>query len=124
MERLETFFIHTVAQAQQQAMPTSGAVSTTQIGDFLAGKGPGQNVLDKLVASPRPQEAPAPPVKTEKVPETLAPQREAGKDLLRELTKPGRPPPSLWPQRRPGRGPSRRRVAPMPSGPGRSCSTS
>ena len=38
MERLETFFINTVVEAQQQARPTSGAVSTTDIGDAIAAR--------------------------------------------------------------------------------------
>ncbi len=53
MEKLETFFIRTVAEAREQAQPTSGAVSTTQIGDFLAAKPSEQeNILDKLVSTP------------------------------------------------------------------------
>ena len=52
MDRLETFFIRTVVSAQQQAQPTSGAVSTTKIGNFLT-QGPSvENILDKLVAAP------------------------------------------------------------------------
>lgn len=52
MDRLETFFIRTVTAAQQQAQPTSGAVSTTKIGNFLT-QGPSvENILDKLVAAP------------------------------------------------------------------------
>jgi len=61
MEKLEGFFIRTVAEAQQQAKPTSGAVSTTEIGDFLRGHEPKESVLDKLVASPAAEEtAPSP----------------------------------------------------------------
>ena len=30
MEKLETFFIRTVAEAREQAQPTSGAISTTR----------------------------------------------------------------------------------------------
>jgi len=67
LERLETFFIHTVAEAQEQARPTSGAVSTTRIGDFLTGTESRESLLDKLVAAPQQQEtAPAAP-RTEKV---------------------------------------------------------
>ncbi len=64
MERLETFFINTVVQAQQQATPTSGAVSTTQIGDFLAARSVKETVLDKLVGAPvaeKPDSGPARP---------------------------------------------------------------
>jgi ABC-2 type transport system ATP-binding protein len=90
MERLETFFINTVTEAQRQAMPTSGAVSTTQIGAFLTAGSGGENVLDKLVSAPVAATAPAPaePVKTEKAPprETVVPQPDKG--LLDKLTRP------------------------------------
>ncbi len=36
MERLETYFVRTVAEAQKQAQPTSGAQSTTKMAGFLA----------------------------------------------------------------------------------------
>ena len=36
MERLENYFVRTVAEAQKQSHSTSGAVSTTKIGGFLA----------------------------------------------------------------------------------------
>jgi ABC-2 type transport system ATP-binding protein len=52
MDRLETFFIRTVTAAQQQARPTSGAVSTTKIGEFLAEPPSVENILDKLVEAP------------------------------------------------------------------------
>ena len=52
MDRLETFFIRTVTAAQQQARPTSGAVSTTKIGEFLAQPPSVENILDKLVEAP------------------------------------------------------------------------
>jgi ABC-2 type transport system ATP-binding protein len=54
MEKLEAFFIRIVNAAQQQARPTSGAISTTKIGDFLAAKPaeePGRRILDKLVST-------------------------------------------------------------------------
>lgn len=57
MDRLETFFIKTVAEAQMQGKSTSGAVSTssTQISDFLAAQDTDEsrrkNILDKLVSS-------------------------------------------------------------------------
>lgn len=50
MERLETYFVRTVAEAQEQAQPTSGAVSTTDIGGFLASDKNGKEVLADLVA--------------------------------------------------------------------------
>jgi ABC-2 type transport system ATP-binding protein len=56
MEKLETFFVRTVAEAQRQEQPTSGAISTTDIGDFLtAGAGEESRqarILDKLVSGP------------------------------------------------------------------------
>jgi ABC-2 type transport system ATP-binding protein len=87
LERLETFFIHTVTEAQQQARPTSGAVSTTQIGDFLKAEKAQESILDKLVSSPADEEPPPPAVETEKATpvETSAP--EPKKDYLAELTK-------------------------------------
>ena len=58
MDKLETFFIRIVAAAQQQSQPTSGAVSTTQIGNFLTA---GESILDKLVsANPAEQKLSAP----------------------------------------------------------------
>ena len=58
MDKLETFFIRIVAAAQQQSQPTSGAVSTTQIGNFLTA---GESILDKLVsANPTEQKLSAP----------------------------------------------------------------
>ncbi|MBN1362615.1 MAG: ATP-binding cassette domain-containing protein [Sedimentisphaerales bacterium] len=87
MERLETFFIDTVAQAQQQDRPTSGAVSTTQIGDFLT-ENAAESILDKLVAAPVSAEAPPAAPQTEQADRPEAkPQPQPDKDLLGELTK-------------------------------------
>jgi ABC-2 type transport system ATP-binding protein len=87
LERLETFFIHTVAEAQQQSRPTSGAVSTTQIGDFLKAEKVQESILDKLVSSPADQEPPPPAVETEKATPVEASAPEPKKDYLAELTK-------------------------------------
>src|SRR5512140_3793573 len=38
MDKLESFFIKVISKAQEEKLPTSGAVSTTQIGGFLAGE--------------------------------------------------------------------------------------
>jgi ABC-2 type transport system ATP-binding protein len=88
MERLEAFFIHTVAEAQRQARPTSGAVSTTQIGDFLQGEKTTDAVLNKLVSasvSPdKPAETPKKGKKAAAV-ETAKPD----KSVLDSLTRPG-----------------------------------
>jgi len=87
MERLETFFIKTVVEAQQQARPTSGAVSTTQIGDFLTAGARKESILDMLVSTSGSEKPPAEPAKTETVQprETVLPQ--ANKDLLSKLTQ-------------------------------------
>jgi ABC-2 type transport system ATP-binding protein len=87
MERLETFFIKTVVEAQQQAKPTSGAVSTTQIGDFLTAGGRQENILDKLVSTPIAATSPAEPVKTEVVRPREVATPTANKDLLSKLTQ-------------------------------------
>ncbi len=57
LDKLETFFIKTIAAAQQQAHPTSGAVSTTKIGAFLAEETPVEKILDKLVSAPVAEES-------------------------------------------------------------------
>jgi len=69
MDKLETFFINTVAAAQQLSSPTSGAISTTQIGDFLSAKTPAESILDKLVTAPiSPKTHPEPPKAKQVVP--------------------------------------------------------
>ena len=52
MHKLESFFIKTVMAAQKQSQSTSGAVSTTQIGDFLKAQSIEESILDKLVSAP------------------------------------------------------------------------
>jgi ABC-2 type transport system ATP-binding protein len=89
MEKLETFFVRTVLEAQQQDRPTSGAVSTTQIGDFLAPQAHGQEVLEKLVSSQVSPENPLQPVSAST--EAGAAAESAGpapdEQLLEKLTK-------------------------------------
>ncbi|MBN1506754.1 MAG: ABC transporter ATP-binding protein [Sedimentisphaerales bacterium] len=87
MERLEAFFIHTVTEAQRQARPTSGAVSTTQIGEFLTAGTQKEGILDRLVGAPEAKEPAEPVAKTEKVAETPAPRHEPDKNVLQELTR-------------------------------------
>ncbi|MHC4458041.1 MAG: ABC transporter ATP-binding protein [Planctomycetota bacterium] len=93
MDRLETFFIKTVTTAQQQAKPTSGAVSTTQIGDFLLSepieKAQRDRILDKLVSTPISLEESQPmgPPTTEKVVPVETSEKEPDEKLLKELTK-------------------------------------
>jgi ABC-2 type transport system ATP-binding protein len=91
MDKLETFFIKTVAAAQQQAQTTSGAVSTTKIGDFLAPERPPEGVLDKLVSKPISQQMPPEVPKTEKVAAVESPGPKPDEQLLSSLTKPAEP---------------------------------
>jgi ABC-2 type transport system ATP-binding protein len=87
MEKLEAFFIRTVVEAQRQARPTSGAVSTTQIGDFLAGQEAKESILDKLVSAPTVEEKPAPAAQTEEPARPPTAKPEPDRRLLSELTK-------------------------------------
>ena len=85
MDKLETFFIRTVTTAQQQAQPTSGAVSTTKIGDFLTQHEAVESILDKLVSAPMSKQTSGEAPTTEKVAvESIRPK--ADEKLLSELT--------------------------------------
>ncbi len=86
MDKLETFFIKTVAAAQQQSQTTSGAVSTTKIGDFLTKQTVTEDILDKLVSEPVSQGAPAEPPATEKVIPVESAEPEPAEQLLSKLT--------------------------------------
>ncbi len=90
MDKLETFFIRTVAAAQQQAQPTSGAVSTTQIGAFLTPKTLTESILDKLVSA-RVSQEPRPEPPTEQVHPVETSQTKPDEQLLSKLTKPAEP---------------------------------
>jgi ABC-2 type transport system ATP-binding protein len=89
MDKLETFFIRTVAAAQHQAQLTSGAVSTTRIGDFLAAERIEESILDKLVSTSRTVDRPSPvsDIETEKVELTDSPQDKVDEELLEKLTR-------------------------------------
>jgi hypothetical protein len=88
MDKLESFFIRTVAAAQEQAQPTSGAVSTTKIGEFLTGTEPMESILDKLVSAPVSEEAsPEEKPVTEKVVPASGPQGESDAAFLSKLTR-------------------------------------
>jgi hypothetical protein len=81
-----------VEAAQQQAVPTSGAESKTQISDFLAAKAMDQTqqaaILDKLVtADVGSTQSPAPDTETVQPVET--PQR-ADEELLQRLSQEAR----------------------------------
>ena len=85
MDKLETFFIRTVTTAQQQAQPTSGAVSTTKIGDFLTQHEAVESILDKLVSAPMSKQTSGEAPTTEKVAvESIRPK--ADEKLLSKLT--------------------------------------
>jgi ABC-2 type transport system ATP-binding protein len=88
MDKLETFFIKIVEAAQQQLKPTSGAISTTKIGEFLTESTPIENILDKLVVGSAPQ--PVTKEQSAKQPDENAPVPTAGvqiqKDILDRLT--------------------------------------
>ena len=92
MDRLESFFIKTVAAAQQQAQPTSGAVSTTKIGDFLTPQEPTESILDKLVAAPVSEETPQEPPATQKVVAAADSGSGPNEELLSRLTDSTEPP--------------------------------
>jgi ABC-2 type transport system ATP-binding protein len=91
MDRLETFFIRTVAAAQQKDVTTSGAVSTTRIGDFLAAgeQGGKAEVIERLVggqdfAKQSAAVKTSEPVKTQEV-------QQFDEKVLKDLTKPVEP---------------------------------
>jgi ABC-2 type transport system ATP-binding protein len=86
MDKLETFFIKTVAAAQQQAQTTSGAVSTTKIGDFLTRQTAAEDILDKLVSAPVSKESLPESPTTEKVVPVESPTPQPDEQLLSKLT--------------------------------------
>ena len=92
MDKLETFFIKTVAAAQQQAQTTSGAVSTTKIGDFLTRQTAAEDILDKLVSAPVSKESLPESPTTEKVVPVESPTPQADEQLLSKLTGSAEPP--------------------------------
>jgi len=91
MDKLETFFIRTVADAQKQGRPTSGAVSITQIGEFLTAKSAGKSILDKLVSEPVSGKTDQQPSVTEQPSAVETSVNKTNEQLLSELTKPVEP---------------------------------
>ncbi len=91
MDKLETFFIRTVTAAQQQAQPTSGAVSTTKIGDFLTQHEAVESILDKLVSAPISKNASGEIPATEKVAAVESARPKADEQLLSKLTSASEP---------------------------------
>ena len=91
MDKLESFFIRTVAAAQQQAQPTSGALSTTRIGDFLTQKEPMESILDKLVSAPVSQQESTAAPPTKKVTAGAGIESRPDDGLLSKLTRSAEP---------------------------------
>jgi ABC-2 type transport system ATP-binding protein len=91
MDKLETFFIKTVAAAQQQAQPTSGAVSTTRIGGFLAAQAPVESILDKLASAPVSRDTSLETPATEQVVPAESAEPTPDEQFLSELTEPAEP---------------------------------
>ena len=88
MDNLENFFIKTVTAAQQNDLQTSGAVSTTHIGDFLsAGPVPEEsdNVIEHLVREDSDKQKSSQKTLVEK-PQIRVPKTD--QNLLNELTGP------------------------------------
>jgi len=92
MDKLESFFIRTVTAAQQQAQPTSGAVSTTKIGGFLTEEEPAESILDKLVSAPVSARSSETRPATEEVAAAASPGSGPDEELLGKLTRPTEPP--------------------------------
>jgi ABC-2 type transport system ATP-binding protein len=86
MDKLETFFIRTVAAAQEQEQTTSGAVSTTKIGDFLTQQTATEDILDKLVSAPVSKDGQVEPPATEKNIPVESSDSESTEQLLSKLT--------------------------------------
>lgn len=80
MERLESFFIDTVASAQKQSKTTSGAVSSTEIRGFLAEEKT-EEILDKLVEGKGVE-----PVRKGPATEPVVVEERSKNELLEELT--------------------------------------
>ncbi len=89
LDKLETFFINIVAKAQQQAVPTSGAESKTQISDFLSAgtdeRARREAILNELVSASSSGDR-KPDIETQNVKTQSAPAAPANEDLLRQLT--------------------------------------
>ncbi|MDD5063294.1 MAG: ATP-binding cassette domain-containing protein [Phycisphaerae bacterium] len=87
MDKLETFFIRTVTEAQQLSTPTSGAISTTKIGHFLAPQDHPENILDKLVSTSVSPEVPSKPPATKQVEPVRTSEPKPDEQLLSKLTE-------------------------------------
>ncbi|MHC4264726.1 MAG: ABC transporter ATP-binding protein [Planctomycetota bacterium] len=93
MDKLETFFIRTVAQAQLQTQPTSGAVSDSkaQIADFLVAEADEETkrkaILDKLVTTSISNKTTPEDMSTETPVSEKVSQTETADDFLKHLTE-------------------------------------
>jgi ABC-2 type transport system ATP-binding protein len=89
LDKLETFFINIVAQAQRQAVPTSGAESKTQISDFLSARtderARREAILNELVSASSSDERTVTP-NTRTVQQQPLHITEADENLLKQLT--------------------------------------
>jgi len=85
MEKLESFFIRTVTDAQTKLTPTSGAVSTTQIGEFLTVKEKEKSILDKLVTGQTQQQKTAEPEMPTKPAQVQPEVQRRNEDLINKL---------------------------------------
>ena len=86
VDRLEDFFVRTVESAQQQQVPTSGAVNTATIGGFLSDeteKAPG--ILEKLTAAKIDEEVSAKSADVEIECVEVAPVKKEESNLLDKL---------------------------------------
>jgi len=92
MDKLETFFINTVATAQQHSKQTSGAVSTTKLGEFLVAGPVTENILDKLASTPLSQQSLVKALPTDPTTHLKSAVAQPDKQLLSELTQPPKPP--------------------------------
>jgi len=91
MHKLETFFIETVVAAQRQDRRTSGAVSTTKIGDFLAAETISENILDRLASASVSPQTPTQPPPAEKAVSTESAGPKPDERVLSKLTEPAVP---------------------------------
>jgi len=80
-----------VVAAQRQDRRTSGAVSTTKIGDFLAAETVSENILDRLASASVSPQIPAQPPPTEKAVSAESAEPKLEERVLSKLTEPAVP---------------------------------
>ncbi len=92
MDKLETFFIKTVTTAQHEALPTSGAVSSTNISGFLSSEVSAEDILDKLVSASISEKTSSKETPTtEQVVPVETPEPKPDEDVLGKLTESSKP---------------------------------